>query len=88
VCAAVGLERLLTAVPVTPGGSGVAELGLVAVLAAGAGPTAAPAAAAGALLYRVFTYLLEVPVGAPLALAHLTAVRRPSFVARTAGGAA
>ncbi|WP_158220982.1 lysylphosphatidylglycerol synthase domain-containing protein [Kineosporia sp. R_H_3] len=88
VCAAVGLERLLTAVPVTPGGSGVAELGLVAVLAAGTAPAAAPAAAAGALLYRVFTYLLEVPVGAPLALTQLARPGRPALAARAAGGAA
>lgn len=62
--AAVGLERLATAVPVTPGGAGVAELGLVAVLAAATGPQAAAAVAAGVLLYRLFTFVLEVPAGA------------------------
>lgn len=69
VCAAVGLERLLTAVPVTPGGAGAAELGLVAVLTASGTPAAA--AAAGALLYRLFTFGLEVPTGAPVLAAWL-----------------
>ncbi len=34
VAAAVGVERLVSAVPITPGGAGVAELGLVACLTA------------------------------------------------------
>lgn len=65
VVAAVGVERVAAAVPVTPGGAGVADLGVAAVLAAaGLGP----AAAAGALLYRLFTFALEVPVGAAVVL--------------------
>jgi uncharacterized membrane protein YbhN (UPF0104 family) len=61
ILAAVGVERLLTAVPVTPGGAAVAELGLGGVLTtAGKDPLLAVAAA---LLYRLFTFALEIPVG-------------------------
>ena len=65
VFAAVGIERLAGAVPITPGGVGVADLGLVTVLAASGG---SPAVAAAALLYRLFTFGLEIPVGAVVAL--------------------
>jgi putative heme transporter len=57
----LAVERLLTLVPITPGGAGVVEIGTVAALVALGG---APAVvAAGFLLYRGFTYLLEIPVG-------------------------
>ena len=73
VVAAVGVERIAAAVPVTPGGAGVADLGVAAVLAAaGLGP----AAAAGALLYRLFTFALEIPVGAVVVLGWVLARRR------------
>ncbi|WP_158220983.1 lysylphosphatidylglycerol synthase domain-containing protein [Kineosporia sp. R_H_3] len=76
VLAAVGVERVAAAVPLTPGGAGVADLGVAAVLAAaGLGP----AAAAGALLYRLFTFALEIPVGAAVALGWLALRgRRPA----------
>lgn len=61
VLAGFALERLLTILPITPGGVGVADLGLVGVLlAAGGDPTGV---AAGALLYRAFVFALEIPVG-------------------------
>jgi putative heme transporter len=61
VAAAVGVERLVTAVPLTPGGSGVAELTLVACLtAAGTSPVDTVTAT---LMYRLFTFFLEIPVG-------------------------
>ncbi len=66
VLAAVGVERLVTAVPVTPGGAGVAELGLIACLSVGA--VTQPDAVAAALLYRFFTFFLEIPVGTVVAL--------------------
>jgi uncharacterized membrane protein YbhN (UPF0104 family) len=61
VVATVAVERLLTAVPLTPGGAGVAELGITSCLLVGGTPPAV--AVAGAVLYRVFTFLLEIPVG-------------------------
>ncbi|MCL1871968.1 MAG: glycosyltransferase [Promicromonosporaceae bacterium] len=61
VLAGFAVERLLTILPLTPGGVGVADLGMVGVLLAlGADPTAATAAA---VLYRVFVFALEIPVG-------------------------
>lgn len=69
VAVGFGIERLLTLVPFTPGGSGVAELGTVAVLVAlGGNPVPV---AAGVLLYRLFTFLLEIPVGGVSALVWL-----------------
>lgn len=59
--AAFGVERILSVFPFTPGGAGVAELGSVAVLVALGGDPALMAA--GVLLYRTFTFLLEIPVG-------------------------
>lgn len=56
------VERLATMAGITPGGLGVAEVGLVGVLmlAPGADPAGA---AAGALVYRALTFGLEIPVG-------------------------
>jgi putative heme transporter len=66
VVAAVAVERLLSAVPVTPGGSGVADLGLAASLSiAGVSPVVS---AGAALLYRLFTFGLEIPVGLAVSL--------------------
>lgn len=61
VLVAYAVERLLTVLPITPGGVGVADIGLVGVLIAlGADPAGA---AAGAILYRAFVFVLEIPVG-------------------------
>ncbi|WP_230209054.1 lysylphosphatidylglycerol synthase domain-containing protein [Nostocoides sp. HKS02] len=60
--AAYAIGRLATAVGVTPGGLGVTESVTVAALVAwGAGH---PEAVAGAVLFSVFTHVLEVPLGA------------------------
>jgi uncharacterized membrane protein YbhN (UPF0104 family) len=67
--AAFALIRLLTALPITPGGLGITELGLVGILAARAGPTASAQVTAAVLLYRAVTYLPPIPLGA---LAFLT----------------
>jgi putative heme transporter len=62
--AAYAFVRLLTLLPLTPGGLGVTELGLVSVLAAGAGHRASAHVAAAVLLYRAVTYLPPIPLGA------------------------
>lgn len=60
--AAYAIGSLLRAVGVTPGGLGVAEAGIILVLASwGANQ---PAAAAGALLFAIFTHVAEIPLGA------------------------
>jgi putative heme transporter len=74
VAAAVGVERLVSAVPITPGGAGVAELGLVACLTlSGVSPVAAVTAT---FLYRLFTFFLEIPVGLVVAVGWGLARRR------------
>jgi uncharacterized membrane protein YbhN (UPF0104 family) len=67
--AAFAFIRLLTALPITPGGVGITELGLAGVLVASAGPTASAQVTAAVLLYRAVTYLPSIPLGA---LAFLT----------------
>jgi uncharacterized protein (TIRG00374 family) len=61
VVAGFAVERLLTLVVLTPGGAGTADWGIVATLVAFGGDPVT--VAVGALLYRGFTFLLEIPVG-------------------------
>ncbi len=81
VLAAFTFGRLVTALPLTPGGVGVMEVGLVGALAAFA---TAPAAievrapiVAGVLLFRLLSYALPLPLGA-LSLAWWTAAAQAS----------
>ena len=61
VLMAAAVERLGSLVPVTPAGTGIAEIGTVAWLVAnGLDPVGV---VAGVLLYRVFLVALEIPVG-------------------------
>jgi uncharacterized protein (TIRG00374 family) len=71
--AAFAFVRLLTALPITPGGLGITELGLVGTLAAGGGPGAGAQVTAAVLLYRAVTYLPPIPLGAATYLAWLHA---------------
>lgn len=60
--AAYAIGRLLTAVGVTPGGLGITEAGTLSVMVAwGAEPAAA---AAGVLIFALYTHIFEVPLGA------------------------
>ena len=61
VLAAYAVDRMMSMIVITPGGTGFAEAGAAGALVALGG---APAAmAAGVLLYRGFTFALEIPVG-------------------------
>ena len=60
--AAFAFVRLLTVLPVTPGGLGITELGLIATLA-GAGHRDGVQVTAAVLLYRAVTYLPPIPLG-------------------------
>lgn len=62
VLGAFAFVRLLTALPITPGGVGVVELGLTAALVVAGGEQAEVVAAV--LVFRGLTYLLPVPFGA------------------------
>jgi putative heme transporter len=62
--AAFAFVRLLTVLPITPGGLGITELGLIATLVVGAGHQATAQVTAAVLLYRAVTYLPPIPLGA------------------------
>jgi putative heme transporter len=59
---AFAFVRLATALPITPGGLGVVELGFAAAFTFAGGPEAQVVAAV--LLFRALTYALQVPLGA------------------------
>lgn len=60
--AAYSTASLLGALPITPGGIGVVELGLTAALIAAGAPNAE--AVAAVLVYRAVSYVLPLPLGA------------------------
>jgi uncharacterized membrane protein YbhN (UPF0104 family) len=87
VVATVGVERLVTALPITPGGAGAAELSLLACLTAMGVP--AVDALPAALLYRFFTFFAEIPLGALVTLGwHLGRLRGAARYQRHRVGAA
>ncbi len=55
-------SRLLTAVPLTPGGVGIIDLGYVAGLT-GFYSGQKPEIVAGVLIFRALTYGLQIPIG-------------------------
>jgi uncharacterized membrane protein YbhN (UPF0104 family) len=64
VFAGFAFERVLTLPGITPGGAGVVEVGVTGLLIAlGGDPLGV---ATGVLLYRAFSYGMEIPVGAGL----------------------
>jgi uncharacterized membrane protein YbhN (UPF0104 family) len=74
VLIAFAIERLISLAPITPGASGVAELGTVAALHFfGMDPVVA---AAGVLLYRTLMFAIEIPIGGTIALGWLRRHRR------------
>ena len=62
VFAVFAFGRLLTALPITPGGLGLVELGYIGGLVAAGG--AKPQVVAAVLLFRVLTYGIQIPLGA------------------------
>ena len=82
VLAAFAVERALTIVPVTPGGVGVADLGLVGVLLAFGGDPVSVTGAA--VLYRAFVFAVEIPVGSGALGAWLLGQRLSASRARQA----
>ena len=61
--AAFALVQLLTSVPITPSGLGVAEAAYVALLTAESNTELAGQIAAAAIIYRLFSWVLLVPLG-------------------------
>jgi uncharacterized membrane protein YbhN (UPF0104 family) len=74
--AAFAFVRLLTVLPITPGGLGITELGLIATLA-GAGHHDGVQVTAAVLLYRAVTYLPPIPLGV---IACLTWQHAPALI--------
>jgi uncharacterized protein (TIRG00374 family) len=62
--AGYALIRLLTTIPITPGGLGITEVGLTAYLASGEGGAATDRIAAAILLARALTFVVPIPFGA------------------------
>jgi uncharacterized membrane protein YbhN (UPF0104 family) len=63
ILAAFSFVRLLSAVPITPGGLAVVELGLTAALATGLADQMQNQIAAAVLLYRALTWFAPIPLG-------------------------
>jgi len=61
VLAVFSFARLVTAIPITPGGVGVVELALIAGLTAAGG--SGEEVTAGVLVYRALSYVLPIPLG-------------------------
>jgi len=81
VAAAFAVERILTMAAITPGATGIVELGMAGVLVAFRVDPAS--AAAGVLLYRAFIFGMEIPVGG-LSMLAWSLRRRPTFVSPAA----
>jgi uncharacterized membrane protein YbhN (UPF0104 family) len=64
VLAAFSFGRLLTAVPITPGGLGVIELGYVAALAVGVDSTTRAQIVAAVIVFRMLTFVPPILIGA------------------------
>ena len=75
--AAFAFVRLLTVLPITPGGLGITELTLIATLAVRAGHGVSAQVTAAVLLYRAVTYLPPIPLGA---IACLTWRHAPALI--------
>jgi uncharacterized membrane protein YbhN (UPF0104 family) len=76
VLAGYAVVRLISAIPITPGGLGVAELGVTAFLGSGQPEVVVAQIAAGVLLFRSIDYALEIPVGAGALAAWRIGLRR------------
>jgi uncharacterized membrane protein YbhN (UPF0104 family) len=63
VFAAFAFVRLISALPLTPGGVGVVELGYAAVLTLGLDDLTSAQVVAAILVFRALTYLLPIPLG-------------------------
>ena len=64
VFAAFSFVRLISALPITPGGVGVVELGYAATMTIGLDSTTKAQVVAAILVFRAITYLLPIPLGA------------------------
>jgi uncharacterized protein (TIRG00374 family) len=85
VMAAFSFIRLVSALPITPGGLGVVELGLTAALVAAGGNE--PDVVAAVLVFRALTYLVPIPLGALSYLFWRKGAKRRALARAAAKGA-
>jgi uncharacterized protein (TIRG00374 family) len=64
VLAGFSFVRLISALPITPGGVGIVELGYAAYLGIGLDSAAKAQVVAAVLVFRFITYFLPIPFGA------------------------
>lgn len=64
VFAAFALVQLLTSIPITPSGLGVAEAAYITLLTAAATGVPAGRVAAAAIIYRLLSWVIVIPLGA------------------------
>jgi uncharacterized membrane protein YbhN (UPF0104 family) len=64
VLAAFAFVRLISALPITPGGVGVVELGYAAAMTIGLDEMTKAQVVAAIIVFRAITYLLPIPLGA------------------------
>jgi putative heme transporter len=83
--AAFALTRLISSVPITPGGVGVIELGLTGYLTATVSGVTADRVGAAVVLTRVATYLLPIPLGIVTYLVWRMPARRARRQSRDSG---
>jgi uncharacterized membrane protein YbhN (UPF0104 family) len=81
VLMAAAIERLGTLLPITPGGTGVAEVGAIAwLIGTGLSPSEV---VAGVLLCRIFLVVMEIPVGSALLVGWMWSQRATRSAARS-----
>ncbi|MBW8804705.1 MAG: UPF0104 family protein [Catenulisporales bacterium] len=82
--AGFALARVLSLVPVTPGGVGVIEWGVGAYLVASLDPASAARVTTAVLLARALTYVLPIPLGAVAYAGWRLRLRRPARASASA----
>lgn len=80
IFAAFALVQILTSIPITPSGLGVAEAAYVALLTAASSTDLAAEIAAAAIIYRLLTWVIIIPLGG-IAWLWWARSRRPRGVA-------
>ncbi len=63
IFAAFALVQLVTSIPITPSGLGVAEAAYIALLTTASSSELAEEVAAGAIVYRLFGWIIVIPLG-------------------------
>jgi uncharacterized membrane protein YbhN (UPF0104 family) len=86
VLAVFAFGRLISALPITPGGLGVIELGYIGGLRAAAGEAESAAVVAAVLLFRLLTYVVQIPLGGVTFLLWRRTAPGDALVAPSRGG--